>query len=112
MLPSFRSLRSSRSLRTLEREALAPLLALAQAKGAAERRAWLQDLREEAPTVAATLELLLSDAESPGAIASQPAAHPSPSSPPREPGVDAPAELPGERRLPYRPPAISPGLAR
>jgi hypothetical protein len=112
MLPSFRSLRPSRSLRAVEREALAPLLALAQAKGGEERRAWLDDLRDEAPTVAAAIERLLADAESPSAAAPLPGSETVPTLPHAPPLAAIPAALPVERRPAYHPPAISPGLAR
>lgn len=112
MLPSFRLLRSPRSLRTLEREALAPLLALAQAKDGDARRQWLEELRADAPTVATTLERLLADAESPEQAHAPHATHPSPATAAPQPGAAASAALPADRRLPYRPPAISPGLAR
>lgn len=49
------------TLHEREREALAPLLDLAHAQSDAERRAWLEDLRTDAPTVVARLELLLID---------------------------------------------------
>jgi hypothetical protein len=105
-------LHSPRSLRAAEREALAPLLALAQGKAGSERHAWLDDLRDEAPTVAAAIERLLADAESPSAASPLPGSEPAPSPTPVPPRAAPPAALPVERRPAYRPPAISPGLAR
>ena len=45
--------------RTGEREMLGPLLALARSRHGYERTVWLAELRADAPTVAARLELLL-----------------------------------------------------
>lgn len=52
-----------RSNRSRERAALAPLVALARAQRSHERRAWLDDLRTDAPTVAARIETMLAESE-------------------------------------------------
>ncbi len=44
-----------------ERDALAPLLELAREKHGYDRQEWLSDLRRDAPTVVARLELLLAN---------------------------------------------------
>jgi len=49
------------TLRAAEHDALAPLLALARQKEGLERAAWLDDLRADAPTVVARLEVMLRD---------------------------------------------------
>ena len=48
---------------TRERDALAPLLAIARSKSGAEREEWLADLRTDAPTVVRRLERLLAEHE-------------------------------------------------
>lgn len=50
-----------RNFRTHERDALAPLLELARHKFGADRTMWLNELRSDAPTVAARIEALLAE---------------------------------------------------
>ncbi len=50
-----------RSFRTHERDALAPLIELARHKFGADRTLWLNELRADAPTVAARIEALLAE---------------------------------------------------
>lgn len=109
-----------RSLRASELDALAPLLALARSKDENERRLWLDDLRQDAPTVAMTLERLLADS----APESGSRSHERPlTAPPTEHPTVIPApgavsgrsrddDSLGDLRPAYRPPALSPGLAR
>jgi hypothetical protein len=54
-----------RSFRTHERDALAPLIELARHKFGADRTLWLNELRADAPTVAARLEALLAEEAQP-----------------------------------------------
>ena len=49
----------SKTLTTAERVALAPLLQLARLHSGGAQRLWLEELRREAPTVAARLAVLL-----------------------------------------------------
>jgi hypothetical protein len=80
----------SKPLTTAERAALAPLLQLARLHAGGAQRLWLDELRREAPTVAARLAALLDlEAASAPASASTSADRPAPS-----PGSDSRVSAP------------------
>ncbi|MBK6487448.1 MAG: hypothetical protein IPF98_11365 [Gemmatimonadetes bacterium] len=86
------------SIRSREHDALAPLISLARGQGAAQRQAWLDDLRTEAPTVVARVEQALAEADrrhqSSEASADARGADLAPTAVPAE----VPAEVPTARR--------------